>query len=129
MIAKLFFPLSLFKLFNLSIPIYTLRIYSHVCTRINLRHLSPSLPRFHRYFSIPVKISMALSRSAGDDAQPHWLIALQRGHGRIELIRREVATAQSAMSKLSIVGGSFQPRYLRSAAHLRGRDWPEAVSG
>lgn len=70
--------------------------------------------RFHRYVSIPVKISMVLSRSACDDARPHWLIAPGRGHGRIELIRREVATAQSALSKLSIVGGSSRPRYLRS---------------
>lgn len=71
--------------------------------------------------ALPNKISMALSRPAGDDAQPHWLIALRRGRGRIGLIRREVATAQSALSKLSIVGGSLPAALSALAAHLRGR--------
>lgn len=69
------------------------------------------------HVSIPVKISMVLSRSAGDDARPHWLITPGRGHGRIGLIRREVAT--SAKRIVEIVDRRWQVRpraisYLRS---------------
>jgi len=92
---------------NSGIPIYS----SHALELTS--HPSPLLfRRGCRCASISNKISMALSRSVGDDAQPHWLIALRRGRGRIGLIRREVATAQSALSKLSIVGVAGFPAAL-----------------